>query len=439
MNKSNRNGVRFLLIVAVAAAGVLLYIMWSPNKPVNTQQSQQDRSATTAAPHSTGEKQQNIDPSELEKLASLPYTDWSGPAADVVKNGVTQFDRQKAFDGLNLYNSRNLSKAHLMDMNGKIIHTWAVPGKDSWHTIKALKEGDLLALVKDRKVIRLGWDSGVKWEYKGNFHHEIVVSSNGLIYLPTRRVEFWKTTDFQIPVVKEYLTVLSQDGTFVKEIDLFDALNPMIPEQKIRDIRAWAQTNGVDRELTDQVTKHLVWWENKAADTFHLNSIELIERSVPSIAEKGDFLLSIRELNLICIFREGTGKLVWTWGPAEIQRQHHATLLDNGHILLFDNGIERGYSRVIEIDPATKRIVWEYRTPEAKDFFSFRRGAAQRIPNGNTLITESDRGRAFEVSPDGKIVWEFFNPDVHPKNKKRAIIYRLTRIPGSFITRNLRR
>ena len=32
------------------------------------------------------------------------------------------------------------------------------------------------------------------------------------------------------------------------------------------------------------------------------------------------------------------------------------------------------------------------------------------MANGNTLITESDGGRAFEVQPNGEKVWEFFNP-----------------------------
>ena len=34
----------------------------------------------------------------------------------------------------------------------------------------------------------------------------------------------------------------------------------------------------------------------------------------------------------------------------------------------------------------------------------------QRLENGNTLVTESDSGRAREVSPEGQLVWEFRNP-----------------------------
>ena len=51
--------------------------------------------------------------------------------------------------------------------------------------------------------------------------------------------------------------------------------------------------------------------------------------------------------------------------------------------------------------------------------------SAERLPNGNTLITESDKGRAFEVTHAGEVVWEFWNPVI--LDGKRARIYRLVR------------
>ncbi len=46
----------------------------------------------------------------------------------------------------------------------------------------------------------------------------------------------------------------------------------------------------------------------------------------------------------------------------------------------------------------------------AWNFFSPRMGNAQRLPNGNTLITESSFGRFFEVTREGEVVWEYVNP-----------------------------
>jgi hypothetical protein len=85
-------------------------------------------------------------------------------------------------------------------------------------------------------------------------------------------------------------------------------------------------------------------------------------------------------------------------------------------------------SRVIEVEPATGRIAWKYENGPA--FFSEWGGSVQRLPNGNTLITNSNSGRAFEVTAEGKIVWEFANPKVY-SNGDRANIWRLTRFQGN--------
>jgi hypothetical protein len=61
--------------------------------------------------------------------------------------------------------------------------------------------------------------------------------------------------------------------------------------------------------------------------------------------------------------------------------------LTNGHLLIFNNGIKR--SSVLELDPIANRVVWKY---EDDTFYSRMRGSVQRLPNGNTLITESDSG-----------------------------------------------
>ena len=107
-----------------------------------------------------------------------------------------------------------------------------------------------------------------------------------------------------------------------------------------------------------------------------------------------------------------------------------------GNVLVFDNGGAGGFgdpnpngtwnalrdhSRVLEINPVTLELV-EFTAltggfgggPGGGDiskFYSRYKSAAQRLPNGNTLITESCCGRAFEVTRDGEVVWEFTNPN----------------------------
>jgi hypothetical protein len=91
------------------------------------------------------------------------------------------------------------------------------------------------------------------------------------------------------------------------------------------------------------------------------------------------------------------------------------------NIIVFDNGGIAGYpgncrlySRIIEIAPVLKQIVWEYNTLESHlpigSFFSAFISGVQRLPNGNSLVNEGQNGRFFEITQDNEIVWEYINP-----------------------------
>jgi len=168
--------------------------------------------------------------------------------------------------------------------------------------------------------------------------------------------------------------------------------------------------------------------KNELCDITHLNSIEIMDRVKEGFCKEGDWLISMREPDLILILDGNGEKVSWSWGPGEISKQHHPTFLNNGNILVFDNGPERGFTRIVEIDPSVKKIVWEYKAEPAEIFYSGKRGSCQRFPNGNTLIAESDKGRAFEITKGGKIVWDFYNPNLKKSDKKRGAIYRIKRI-----------
>ena len=99
------------------------------------------------------------------------------------------------------------------------------------------------------------------------------------------------------------------------------------------------------------------------------------------------------------------------------------------------------YSRVIEFNPRTMEMVWEYifignedvaAPPGERTFFSAFISGAQRLPNGNTLITEGGTGRIFEVTPEKEVVWEFINPWRGPVSGPPtgvAAVYRAYRVP----------
>jgi hypothetical protein len=172
-------------------------------------------------------------------------------------------------------------------------------------------------------------------------------------------------------------------------------------------------------------------------------------------------MISSRSASFIAIVARD-GRVVWRLGPDFRQKpewlalgqmigQHQAHLIPKGlpgagNVLVFDNGGASGYgapspiapqgmntlaratSRVLEIDPLTFRRVWDYAPPDG--FFATNISGAQRLPNGNTLITEGPSGRVFEVTGAGKIVWEFVNPD---RVQGRGPIYRAYRVPYEWL------
>lgn len=171
-------------------------------------------------------------------------------------------------------------------------------------------------------------------------------------------------------------------------------------------------------------------------------------------------------MNISLIISKKTGKIVWRLGPyftdtpalrkiGQIIGQHHVHMIPKGlpgagNILIFDNGGEAGYgspnpmaprgvynarrhySRILEINPVTLEIVWQYRQyrerPDFK-FFSAYCSGMQRLPNGNTLITEAQTSRVFEVTAGKEIVWEYVRPPVGGLDW----LFRAYRIPYDWI------
>jgi hypothetical protein len=161
-------------------------------------------------------------------------------------------------------------------------------------------------------------------------------------------------------------------------------------------------------------------------DVLHTNHVEVLADSPLSerseIFRAGNLLISMRNVNSIAVLNPDTLAVEWLWGPNNVTFQHHPSLTDKGTILLFDNGQKQ--SQVIELDPLSMLVTWQY---IAEGFYSALRGGAQRLPNGNTLITESDTGHIFEVTREGERIWELAVPFVD-EGGKRAAVWRATRL-----------
>jgi len=182
-------------------------------------------------------------------------------------------------------------------------------------------------------------------------------------------------------------TIVSPDGGEIRSVSILDAF------------------------LDSSYAPHLEHIKHRA-DVFHTNTVRPIrgglEDEFPMFKE-GHLLLSLREIHTIAVLDPENEVITWAL-TGQWKFQHEPRLLENGHLLLFDNRGNHGRSQVLEIDPLTQEIVWAYRGDPPKSFYSQDIGSVDRLPNGNTLIIESRRGRAFEVTPDKEIVWEFVNP-----------------------------
>jgi len=367
----------------------------------------------------------------IEALRSLPYLTWSPIREGAYQSGVIRYDQARSFQGLNIYNPRNLSTAFLLDMKGVILHAWSANiGKaDTWNHIEMTGEGDLFAIVKDETLVKLNWDSDVQWVNKMRFHHDLEIHEGGNLYVLSRRDRIVFHAGFPLPILDEFITVLSPDGKVQREVSLYETLKDEIPFDTFTVLYQFGtKLNDLVKIVQRRTQQPFLFKGGSDYEIFHANTIEIIDRTIPHVCKKGDVLLSFRNLNLIVFFNMETKKAVWKWGIGELDGPHHPTLLPNGHLLVFDNGMRRGYSRVLELDPVTQKIVWEYRANPPEHFFTVSRGANQRLPNGNTLITNSDNGHVFEVTGEGGVVWEFYNPELDRDENKRATIYRMMRL-----------
>jgi hypothetical protein len=189
-------------------------------------------------------------------------------------------------------------------------------------------------------------------------------------------------------------------------------------------------------EHMDPAEYPITFAENNRSEWTHGNAVvELAD---------GNLLISFRNISTIVKIDRKMGGVVWKLGAPAVSGQHSPTPLSNGNILIFDNGPHRldetfPFSRVIEVNPATKEIVWKYQEAFPPSFYSDRISNAQRLPNGNTLINEGQFGRFFEVTTAGEVVWEYvnpyFGPATRPPERQMNNVFRIYRYTESEVAR----
>ena len=345
----------------------------------------------------------------LKDLRALAYVGANfDPDSD--RRGVQIHDTTRAWAGLNFYYSAFAAPFLLVDMEGREVRRWSDTGAPIAHA-ELLPDAGLIVVQFDEQIVRLDSESRRRWEADVRAHHDVAIYGDELWALSRRESAIPALHPTQ-EILEDTLTVLSlRTGEVREELSLLDI---------VRD-----SSYGF---LLASVGARPFAVEDGPLDTLHTNHVSVFDGSLSSISSlfaAGNLLLSMRHLNAIMILDGVSRDVLWIWGPSNVYGQHHPTLLSSGRLLVFDNGVSS--SRVLEVDPRSNEIGWSY---TSDDFHTPLRGSAQRLPNGNTLITESDAGRVFEVTESGDIVWEFVNPDV-TETGERSVIWRMTRVPSS--------
>jgi hypothetical protein len=369
-----------------------------------------------------------IDAKTAEELYMLGYAQYAEDAGDE-QDGVTLLARDKVSPGYSLHVNHGLCGAQLMDVEGSVLHEWVAEPCHHWSHARLMPDGDLLVVAAEepkddssqtfvdiRYVERFDWSGARRWRSAVHAHHDAVALKEGGYYALALELREIPELSGGVLVMDNMLTLMSADGDPIESISLTDTIRKA-PE--VMALKMPRQKQG------------LPW-----VSPIHANSIEPMTREDLiyryHIFGLSNVLISSRNQDAIFVVDWETRKLVWAWGEQELQGPHDASVLANGNILIFDNGRRRGWSRVIELNPMTRKTVWKYQAPKKEDFYSVSRGSCQRLPNGNTLIANSNSGIAFEVTREGELVWEWKNPKRDDAGRRSTII-RMDRYPPAYV------
>lgn len=321
-----------------------------------------------------------------------------------------------AFPGYTLFSSVTGHHATMIDMEGQIVHQWH--HDEGIQHLKLLGNGNLLIQTSPLKdaggrensggsagaMIELTPTGETVWEHRDiTQHHDYERLANGnTVYLA------WEHIPLEISKNIKGGHHFKDDPEFMWG-DVVREVNP--DGEIVKEWRSWEHFD-FDEDVICPLESHKEWT--------HANSLEVLDN--------GHWLISFRLTSTIAIVDPESGDIVWRWGantvpenhdpkkwgPGELSHQHNAQMLANGNILTFDNGCHRkrgpSYSRIVEIHKDTREFVWSYTAPVILAFFSFMVSGCERLPNGNTLITEGASGRLFEINHEREVVWEYISP-----------------------------
>ena len=412
----------------------------------------------------------------------------------VYPTGTTIYKPDKCWNGFTVFSANVTGEVILVDMNGNVVKQWK---GISGFPARILPGGYVMGYVGTRPMhqdstalVQADWNDRIVWKFdrsqeikdpdkapywSARQHHDYQREGNPVGYytpgmdpktnsgntliLAHKNVNHPRISNRELE--DDYIYEVSWDGTIVWEWLASDHVEEM----------------GLDEAARNTIHRNPNWNSARGgADWAHINSMSVLGPN--RFYDQGDkrfhpdnIIVDARQLNIIWIIDKRTGRIVWKVGPdyaatpelrklGQIIGQHHAHMIPKGlpgagNIMVFDNGGAAGYgspnpgsvtgvgnairpnSRVLEFDPITLEIVWQYSSQtsglDMTSFFSHYISSAQRLPNGNTLIDEGADGRVFEVTPEREIVWEYVSPFFSDMKELQNGVYRAYRVPYEWV------
>jgi len=310
-----------------------------------------------------GRRQREAEEIRAVDLSDLPSDDW-----------VEVYSPDEAWNGYNLalYDRR---LPMIVDMNGRVVHHW--PLVRVRERVQLTPEGHLLYIASDRSIQEVDWDGEKVWEYRSNNpkywpHHDV------------RRLE-----DGQILAI-------------FRNHPKSDEIVKIDPEDGI--VWTWS---ALDHLIDDSSS------EDKHAKNPNLQSVQVIPdhgRTDDKRFRPGNLLVAAHGMDLIFVVDHQSGEVVWRY-DTDLGGPNDPTWIPDGlpgagHILLVNHRRSDANRRsmVLEIDPFTDQI---HRTYEDTFFSTPFKGGAQKLPNGNILVTSIKGWRSFEIDERDGLVWQW--------------------------------
>jgi hypothetical protein len=423
----------------------------------------------------------------LSVIAYASYT--------VFPTGTTIYKPEKCWNGFTIFPMKVTGEAVLIDMNGNVVKQWK---GISGFPPKILPGGYLLGYIGTRPmhqdsttVVQVDWNDNIIWKFD---HAEEVKDADKPAYWSARQHHDIQREGNPVGYYAPGLEPKIRNGNTLilahKDVNNPRISNKLLDDDYIYEVNwdgkivwEWVTSDHFDEMGFDEAAKNTIYrnpsWNSArgSADWAHINSMSVLGPN--RFYDQGDqrfhpdnIIVDGRQLNIIWIIDKKSGKIVWKVGPdytatpelrklGQIIGQHHAHMIPKGlpgagNIMVFDNGGAGGYgspnpgsvtgvgnairanSRVVEFNPVTLEVVWQYQPNAAAsgnpNFFSHYISSAQRLPNGNTLIDEGADGRIFEATTEHEIVWEYVSPFFSDAKETQNGVYRAYRVPYDWIS-----